>query len=128
MLVVGGEFVSRNPYGPERIEKGVDRTVSASGNRIFFISALDYSLECNGRTAVFGRFLAEFVADHDNRQFAPLGHATQQAQDFVRLARAKGLSESTVIIRHATRAAIGPFLTIFGLSLGGLLGGIFGSN
>lgn len=51
------------------------------------------------------------------------GYAEAMNQDFVRLARAKGLSESTVIIRHATRAAIGPFLTIFGLSLGGLLGG-----
>ena len=44
-------------------------------------------------------------------------------EDFVRLARAKGLSESTVVIRHALRAAVNPFLTIAGLSLGGLLGG-----
>jgi peptide/nickel transport system permease protein len=51
------------------------------------------------------------------------GYAEAMNQDFVRLARAKGLSETAVIIRHATRAAIGPFLTIFGLSLGGLLGG-----
>ncbi len=44
-------------------------------------------------------------------------------EDFVRLARAKGLSESTVVIHHALRAAVNPFLTIAGLSLGGLLGG-----
>jgi peptide/nickel transport system permease protein len=44
-------------------------------------------------------------------------------EDFVRLARAKGLSEPTVVIRHALRAAVNPFLTIAGLSLGGLLGG-----
>jgi peptide/nickel transport system permease protein len=44
-------------------------------------------------------------------------------EDFVRLARAKGLSETNVIVRHALRAAINPFLTIAGLSLGGLLGG-----
>lgn len=44
-------------------------------------------------------------------------------EDFVRLARAKGLSESSVIIRHALRAAVNPFLTIASLSLGGLLGG-----
>ncbi len=44
-------------------------------------------------------------------------------EDFVRLARAKGLNESTVVIRHALRAAVNPFLTIAGLSLGGLLGG-----
>lgn len=51
------------------------------------------------------------------------GYAEAMSQDFVRLARAKGLSETAVIVRHATRAAVGPFLTIFGLSLGGLLGG-----
>lgn len=51
------------------------------------------------------------------------GYAEAMNQDFVRLARAKGLSETVVIVRHATRAAVGPFLTIFGLSLGGLLGG-----
>lgn len=44
-------------------------------------------------------------------------------EDFVTLARAKGLSENGVILRHASRAAVGPMLTLFGLSLGGLLGG-----
>lgn len=44
-------------------------------------------------------------------------------EDFVRLARAKGLSEWRVITRHALRAALNPFLTLSGLSLGGLLGG-----
>jgi peptide/nickel transport system permease protein len=44
-------------------------------------------------------------------------------EDFVSLARAKGLSEGVLITRHASRAALGPLLTLFGLSLGGLLGG-----
>jgi peptide/nickel transport system permease protein len=44
-------------------------------------------------------------------------------QDFVRLARAKGLSEWTVIVRHASRVALDPFLALFGLSLGALLAG-----
>ncbi|MBC7901538.1 MAG: ABC transporter permease [Saprospiraceae bacterium] len=44
-------------------------------------------------------------------------------EDFIKLARAKGLSEFIVIFRHASRAAIGPLLTLFGLSLGALLGG-----
>jgi len=50
-----------------------------------------------------------------------LGEAMKE--DFIKLARAKGLGESAVIIRHASRAAIGPLLTLFGLSLGALLGG-----
>jgi ABC-type dipeptide/oligopeptide/nickel transport system permease component len=44
-------------------------------------------------------------------------------EDFINLARAKGLSESAVIFHHAVRPALNPLLTIAGLSLGGLLGG-----
>lgn len=44
-------------------------------------------------------------------------------EDFVQLARAKGLSESVVVVRHAVRAALNPVLTVLGLSLGGVLGG-----
>ena len=44
-------------------------------------------------------------------------------EDFVRTARAKGLTESTVIIRHALRAALLPIITVLGLQLGSLLAG-----
>ena len=44
-------------------------------------------------------------------------------EDFIKLARAKGLSESAVILRHAIRPALNPVLTIVGLSLGAVLGG-----
>jgi peptide/nickel transport system permease protein len=44
-------------------------------------------------------------------------------EDYVRTARAKGLSERTVVVRHGTRAAITPIFTILGLDLGILLGG-----
>ncbi len=44
-------------------------------------------------------------------------------EDYIRLARAKGLSEWRVLTVHALRAALNPFLTVTGLSLGGLLGG-----
>lgn len=43
--------------------------------------------------------------------------------DYVRTARAKGLPERTVIGKHALRATLTPIVTIFGLDLGGLLGG-----
>ncbi len=43
--------------------------------------------------------------------------------DYVRTARSKGLSERVVVNRHAVRNAINPLITIFGFSLGGLLGG-----
>jgi peptide/nickel transport system permease protein len=44
-------------------------------------------------------------------------------EDYTRTARAKGLSERKVIFKHALRAAIIPIVTIFGMDLGGVLGG-----
>ena len=44
-------------------------------------------------------------------------------QDFLRTARAKGVGEGTVILRHALRNGAIPIVTAFGLELGNLLGG-----
>jgi peptide/nickel transport system permease protein len=44
-------------------------------------------------------------------------------EDFVRTARAKGLSERAVVWRHALRNAWLPIITLLGLQLGALLGG-----
>jgi peptide/nickel transport system permease protein len=46
-----------------------------------------------------------------------------QREDYIRTARAKGLSERTVIFKHAVRAAITPIVTLLGLDVGILLGG-----
>lgn len=43
--------------------------------------------------------------------------------DFIRTARAKGLSERVVVFRHALRAALLPIVTIVGLQMGSLLAG-----
>lgn len=44
-------------------------------------------------------------------------------QDYIRTARAKGLRQRTVVLKHAFRNALLPLVTVIGLSLGGLLGG-----
>lgn len=44
-------------------------------------------------------------------------------QDYIRTARAKGLTERVVIIRHALRNALIPILTVAGIQFGSLLGG-----
>ncbi|HET7799904.1 MAG TPA: ABC transporter permease [Humibacillus xanthopallidus] len=44
-------------------------------------------------------------------------------EDYIRTARAKGLREHDVVVRHGLRAALTPIVTIFGLDLGLLLGG-----
>lgn len=45
------------------------------------------------------------------------------SEDYIRTARAKGLSERRVVMRHGMRAAITPIVTAFGLDVGVLLGG-----
>lgn len=44
-------------------------------------------------------------------------------QDYIRTARAKGLAEKVVIVKHALRNAMIPVVTVIGLQMGSLLGG-----
>jgi peptide/nickel transport system permease protein len=44
-------------------------------------------------------------------------------EDYIRTARAKGLSERRVILKHGMRSAITPLVTVLGLDIAGLLGG-----
>ena len=45
------------------------------------------------------------------------------SQDYIRTARAKGLPESAVLVRHALKNAFIPVVTVLGLQMGTLLGG-----
>jgi peptide/nickel transport system permease protein len=45
------------------------------------------------------------------------------SEDYIRTARAKGLSERRVVWRHGVRAAITPLVTVIGIDIGLLLGG-----
>jgi peptide/nickel transport system permease protein len=44
-------------------------------------------------------------------------------EDYIRTARAKGLSEKRVVLKHGLRAGLTPIVTVFGLDLAALLGG-----
>lgn len=46
-------------------------------------------------------------------------------QDFIRTARAKGLTERAIIVRHAIKPAMIPVVTVIGLSWAGMLAGAF---
>jgi peptide/nickel transport system permease protein len=46
-------------------------------------------------------------------------------EDYIRTARAKGLSERTVIVRHGLRSALTPVVTMLGLDLGLYISGAF---
>ena len=58
------------------------------------------------------------VARH---QRAAIGDAARG--EFVRTARAKGLSESGILVRHTLRVALGPTVALLGLALPALVGG-----
>ncbi len=60
--------------------------------------------------AFWGRFMRQSVID-------------TLVQDYIRTARAKGLSERVVLYRHAFRNSLLPLITLFGFSFGGLLAG-----
>ena len=51
------------------------------------------------------------------------GMLETMSEDYIRTARAKGLPERDVVVKHGLRGALTPILTIFGLDLGLLLGG-----
>ena len=44
-------------------------------------------------------------------------------EDFVRTARAKGVSERRILVRHALRTSLIPIVSLFGLDFGALVGG-----
>jgi peptide/nickel transport system permease protein len=45
------------------------------------------------------------------------------SEDYIRTARAKGLPERTVVMKHGVRSAVTPIVTILGIDIGVLLGG-----
>jgi len=51
------------------------------------------------------------------------GMLETMGEDYIRTARAKGLEERTVVVKHGLRAALTPLVTIFGLDFGLLIGG-----
>ncbi len=51
------------------------------------------------------------------------GLAEAMLSDPIRTARAKGLPERTVLLRHALRLAVAPLVALFGLDFGALVGG-----
>jgi peptide/nickel transport system permease protein len=61
--------------------------------------------------------IALFLAQLRDGLSAALG------EDFVQVARAKGLPERVVVLRHALRSALNPLITIFGYSLGSAIAG-----
>jgi len=87
-----------------------------------------------GNWAVLGSCLAHILLPAITLSYASLAVVTRMVrssmldvmeQDYVRTARAKGLSERLVVYKHALRNALIPAVTVIGLTFGMLLGGAF---
>jgi peptide/nickel transport system permease protein len=75
--------------------------------RNLFLPSLTLGILVSG---IFSRFLLTAIRE-------------EIASDYIRTARSKGLHERVVLVRHALRNALLPFLTVLGLVLGSFLGG-----
>ncbi len=67
-----------------------------------------------------GMFFAAYIA-----RLARSGMLEVLQQDYIRTARAKGLSERIIIIRHATRTALYPVVAFLGPAFAGVISGSF---
>lgn len=111
LLLVFGEWLQWFPVAGTRdpiLCPAVD-SLRCAGDRLWHLAlpALTLGLVAGGGTARFQRAAILEVA----------------RQDFVRTARAKGLSERRVVLRHVLRNALLPIITIFGLAFPFLLTG-----
>ena len=68
--------------------------------------------------ATLGLVSAAIYTRYSRAQVLEIG-----TEDFVRTARAKGISEKVVLRKHILRAAMAPLITLAALDFAGLLGG-----
>lgn len=113
--------------GPGRLDPGMELDVKASITGIYLIDSLLRADFDTFFVALKHLFLPILVLGS-----ATLGIVTRMtrssvlevlAQDYVRTARSKGLSEKAVLIRHVLKNSLIPTVTVIGLSFGGILAG-----
>jgi peptide/nickel transport system permease protein len=112
-LPVGGRFDARSEL--EKITGFYLVDALLNGDPAAAWTALKHMLM---PATVLGLFIAGFIA---RMVRAMVLEALRQ--DYVRTARAKGLGERLVVVRHGLRNALLPTVTIMGLQFGNLLGG-----
>jgi peptide/nickel transport system permease protein len=113
VLPVGGRIAGGMDY--ERITNFMAIDMIATQNWPALLSHLRHLLL---PSAAIGLTSAGFVA-----RLTRAAMLEVMGRDYVRAARAKGLPERTVVIRHALRNALLPVMTFLGLQFGALLGG-----
>jgi len=84
--------------------------LTASPTRWFTSLILPWLVLAASFAAIYGRVLRGSLIE-------------SMQEDYIRTARAKGLSERRVVLRHGLRPAINPIVTLLGLDLGVLMAG-----
>jgi peptide/nickel transport system permease protein len=114
------------PFGG-RIDPNIDPPMHITG-----LYVLDSIL--TGNLPALGSSLLYLILPSITLGFGSLGVVSRMTrasllevlqEDYIRTARAKGLVEKYVLLRHAMKNALIPIITIVGLQFGGLLGGAF---
>ncbi len=106
VLFLFDDNIGRFPLLPGNSQYGAAESILAKAEALI----MPWCVLAASFAAVYARFLRGNLID------------TLQ-EDYIRTARAKGLSERRVIFRHGVRAAITPIVTLLGLDVGILLGG-----
>jgi peptide/nickel transport system permease protein len=110
LLVAGGDHLDLLPmYGANAINAVTMGRLEWVGDRIFHM--------------ILPVICLTYASLAYISRYARISMLEALGQDFVRTARAKGLSERLVIFRHALRNALIPIITIFALELPVLIGG-----
>src|SRR5205085_9711750 len=99
--------------------------------RIFYTSGLSSVSHPQGAMFILDRFqhlaipvmVLSTLSIALHSRFMRAGLLDIVNSDYVRTARAKGLAEPKVVLRHAVRNALTPVVTVSALNFGGLLGG-----
>jgi len=86
-----------------------------TGNGVSFVSALKHIIMPGIALASYSTAIIARMTRSTMLEVLP--------QDYIRTAKAKGLSQSRITYRHALRNALIPVVTVIGLQMGSLLGG-----
>jgi peptide/nickel transport system permease protein len=104
-------YVFAADIGQLRILPGAGSYVGLTGDPVKWFTSmiLPWLVVAAGNAAVYARIMRGSLIE-------------TMSEDYIRTARAKGLSERRVVMRHGVRSAINPVLTILGLDIAALLG------
>lgn len=104
-------YVFASDIGQVRIFPGAGSYIGLTGDPVKWFESLilPWLVVASGTAAIYARLIRGSLIE-------------TMGEDYIRTARAKGLSERRVVLRHGLRSAINPIVTVLGLDIGVLLG------